>query len=137
MKKWLCAVIFLLGFAGCSATQFKEPPKMHLDYTAGGKAVRETVGYASAAWGNSEMDAGPADPNIQKTEDLKEITIRFEAAPDSFEEIRVNGGTILNESLAAAEYVLALPTREGKYVYMVRANWPQGRADYFFTVLVE
>jgi len=111
---------------------------MILEYSIGDETVRETVGYTSAAWDNCEMDAGPAHPNIRKTESLEKITISFELAPDSFEEIRVNDRYVFDVlgKVEAAEYVLILPVEESKYVYMVRANWPQGRADYFFTVTV-
>jgi len=154
MKKIICAVILLLGFAGCTATQIneptettqrREPPKMFLDYSVGGEAVRETVGYASAAWNHSERDTFPARLSIKKTENLEEIKISFELAPDSIEEIRVNKETAFHflrpagaglERVTVSEYVLVLPDEEGVYDYMVRANWPQGRADYFFTVVV-
>jgi len=72
MKNIILAVIFLLGFAGCTTTQHQRPPKMILNYTAGDKVVRKTVGYASAAWSGIEMDTFAACPKIEKPGDLKE-----------------------------------------------------------------
>ena len=125
--------------------QYDNPPKMFLDYRIYGKAVRSTVVYASARWNNTYMDAWPEKAVITKAGYFNKIKITFESAPDSFEEIRIynadgytyafNGA--FNGLIKKAEYTLVLPNEEGSYDYMVRANWPQGQADYFFTVITD
>ena len=87
------------------------------------------------------LDAGAELAPIKKTEDMKEIVLKFSMPPDSYSVVRWPEAYIGDaeahgrdyEPVDAVDYTVPL-SDDGGYVYEVYARWPMGRAYYWFYV---
>lgn len=152
LKKFVGAIILMLILIMIFISLKKSTvPTMQLEYAIENKTEIVTVKHSTASWNNiiggiqsdglHPLDSVGLMPEIEKTDDLKELIIKFSFMPTSYTVRRWKDSYIKNEKaydyyelLEISDDKIVLPNDGMGYIYEVHAIWPQGDAYYAFYI---
>lgn len=137
VRKYLCVFAVLCFLTGCGVTEWEDLKPPDLTISAGGQDLSYTLG--TFTWSENKRSVASDAPSlldhVDVTNDVEAgetVSIDFAQEPDLIEVGVWEDDDVVFKKIAGN--TITIPDDKGDFLYVIRAEWPEGDALYALSI---